>query len=67
MFNFNLHFPIPFFFFLDCYRFFLNLTFLVETDFSSFFLDRYRFLLTLTFFLARERYFFIFFLKIFLL
>ena len=34
MFNSNLLFPCPSFFFLGRYRFFLNLTFLVESVFS---------------------------------
>ena len=37
VFNYNLRFPLPFFFFLDRYRFSLNLTFLVERVFSFFF------------------------------
>ena len=45
MFNSNLRFPFPSFFFLDRYRIFLNLTFLVESVHSFFFLDRYRFFL----------------------
>ena len=37
MFNTNLRFPFPSFFFLNCTRFFLNHTFLVENVFNSFF------------------------------
>ena len=38
MFNFNLRFPFQSFFFLDRYRFFLNLTVLVESEILFFFL-----------------------------
>ena len=47
MFNSNLRFPFPSFFFLDRYRFFLNLTFLVETVLP---LSFFRFLLTIVVF-----------------
>ena len=67
MFNSNLRFPFPSFFFLDRYRFLLNLTFLDESVFSFFFfLDLYRFFFfswspscsrecSLSFFLGRKR------------
>ena len=66
MLNYNLRFPFPSFLFLDRYRFFLNVTFLVKSVFSfffSFFLDRCLFFLGRL--LVRKRVFFLFYFLVF--